>query len=168
MPAPSPPTPAAPVEAAPAPASEDEIERQVWQTVQAWADAWSGQRADAYLGFYGRDFVPPDGSARSDWEALRRRRLTAPGFIRISLALLEIERPAPERAITRFVQSYESDRFRDTVTKVLELARTDAGWRIVCRAGGGASLAMRRRAQTIAALSVALMAAGNVAAGAGR
>ena len=42
-----------------------------------------------------------------------------------------MERPAPGRAVAHFVQSYESDRFRDTVTKALEMASTDAGWRIV-------------------------------------
>lgn len=106
-------------------------EPAIWQAVKSWAAAWADQRVDAYLAFYADGFAPPDGSSRADWEALRRRRLEAPGFIRVSLALLELEQPAPDRAIARFVQSYESDRFRDTVTKVLELTQTEVGWRIV-------------------------------------
>lgn len=119
----------APAPAATAPAGE--IEREVWRTVQSWADAWSGQRVDAYLSFYDQRFVPPGGASRSEWESLRRRRLTAPEYIKLSLALLEVERPAANRAVVHFVQSYDSDRFRDTVTKVLDLVSTDAGWRIV-------------------------------------
>ncbi len=124
----SPPTPVSPPSTE---VTEEDTERAIWRTVQSWADAWSGQRASAYLSFYAADFVPPGGSSRSEWERLRRRRLAAPGFINISLALLEVERPAPGRAIVHFVQSYESDRFRDTVTKALEMAPTEAGWRIV-------------------------------------
>ena len=124
-PAPSPPP------ASPPPAAGANAEQAVWQAVQAWADAWSEQRADAYLSYYDPRFVPPGGSSRAEWERLRRRRLAAPSYIRISLALLEVERPAPDRAIAHFVQSYESDRFRDTVTKALEMASTDGGWRIV-------------------------------------
>ena len=132
-PRPAAPTPAAPTSAAAAPAAiaEAEVEQDVWKTVQSWADAWSGQQVDAYLSFYDRRFVPPGGGSRSEWEQLRRRRLAAPEYIKISLALLEMERPAADRAIAHFVQSYESDRFRDTVTKALELVSTEGGWRIV-------------------------------------
>jgi tetratricopeptide (TPR) repeat protein len=138
QPSPVVPTPAPPPPASSAPASEPtggfdeaEAEREVWQAVQSWADAWSGQRADIYLSYYDHRFVPPGGSSRSAWEDLRRRRLATPEYIRISLALLEVERPTPDRAIAHFVQSYESDRFRDTVTKALEMVPTEAGWRIV-------------------------------------
>ena len=112
--------------------SEPAPDQQVWQTVEAWAAAWAGQRADDYLAFYGAGFEPADGVSRAAWEGIRRQRLAAPSFIRISLALLEVERPAAERATARFVQSYESDRFSDTVTKSLEMARTpDGAWKIV-------------------------------------
>jgi tetratricopeptide (TPR) repeat protein len=115
----------------PADLADWETEEAIWGTVQAWAEAWSTQQPDLYLGYYGADFAPPGGAPRSEWEQLRRRRLTAPEFIEISLARLEVERPSPERAIARFVQSYESDSYGDTVTKTLELVSTEAGWRIV-------------------------------------
>ncbi len=133
VPAPSAPRPAAesPVTAAPAEVDDGQTASAIWRAVQSWADAWSGKRADVYLSFYDSQFVPPGGGSRAQWENLRRRRLAAPGYIKISLALLEIERPAPDRAMARFVQSYESDRFRDTVTKALEMVPSAAGWRIV-------------------------------------
>ena len=131
---PAPTMPEPPVAAAPDPAAGPaaaDAEQEIWRTVQSWADAWAGQRADLYLSFYGDGFAPPGGGSRSAWEDLRRRRLAAPEYIEISLALLEVELPAPDRAVARFVQSYESDRFRDTVTKALEMTATEAGWRIV-------------------------------------
>ena len=133
VPAPSAPmaAPAEPPASPPTVADGGEVEREIWRTVQSWADAWSNQRVEAYLAFYDSRFLPPGGSSRSAWEDLRRRRLAAPEYIRISLALLEVERPSVDRAIAHFVQSYESDRFRDTVTKALELVSTEAGWRIV-------------------------------------
>lgn len=125
-------SPVAPSPAAPPPAAGlPGAEQAIWRAVQSWAEAWSDQRADDYLSYYDQRFVPPGGGSRAQWEALRRRRLAAPSYIRISLALLEVERPAQDRAIAHFVQAYESDRFRDTVTKALELVSTEAGWRIV-------------------------------------
>ncbi len=118
----------APAAVASAPADDAQA---VWEVVEAWAEAWARQRVDSYLSFYAPGFEPAGGLSRSSWEGLRRQRLSSPSYIRISLALLGVERPAPDRAVVRFVQSYESDRFGDTVTKSLELVRTDGDWRIV-------------------------------------
>ena len=125
--------------AAPPLIGRGDSEEVIWRTVQSWADAWSARRADVYLSFYGADFVPPKGSSRSEWEQLRRRRLAAAEYIDISLALIELERPSPERAIARFVQAYESDRLRYTVTKALEMVATEGGWRIVVESVEGES-----------------------------
>lgn len=99
--------------------------------VEEWAAAWAGQQVERYLSFYADEFMPADGSSRAAWQSLRRQRLEEPEFIKISLALLEVTHPAAQRAVARFVQSYDSGRYRDTVTKALELVRTDEGWRIV-------------------------------------
>ncbi len=124
--------PEPPPEPLPAPAAASgSSDQELWQTVQSWADAWAGQRVEEYLSFYAGEFTPAGGGSRADWESLRRRRLEAPEYVKLSLALLEIERPADGRAVVRFVQSYESDRFRDTVTKALEMVHTGGGWRIV-------------------------------------
>ncbi|MDX1503230.1 MAG: hypothetical protein R3325_12790, partial [Thermoanaerobaculia bacterium] len=57
--------------------------------------------------------------------------LAAPRFIRVSLAFLDFRTPSADRAEVDFVQSYESDRRSDTVTKRLELVREAGGWKIV-------------------------------------
>ncbi len=139
---PPPAAPPAPARSAPAPPAETAAPvptpaadpQAVWRTVEAWAAAWAGQRPDEYLSYYAAQFRPANGSSRADWERLRRRRLTAPGNIDISLALLEVDQPEPGRAVARFVQSYRSDRFSDTVTKALELVDAGDGWKIVSEA----------------------------------
>ena len=126
-------TPVAPLPAAreePAPAG-GVVEPTALEAVERWAAAWSDQRADDYLAAYSREFVPPDGLSLSRWRAQRRESLAAPRFIRVSLAFLDFRTPSADRAEVDFVQSYESDRRSDTVTKRLELVREAGGWKIV-------------------------------------
>ena len=98
--------------------------------VEAWAKAWSAQRVDDYLGFYSASFEPGDGMAVSEWKEIRRSRLAAPEFIRVSVALVDFEVDADEATVT-FNQSYESNTFSDLVTKSLALRREGENWKIV-------------------------------------
>ncbi|MFQ5524820.1 MAG: tetratricopeptide repeat protein [Thermoanaerobaculia bacterium] len=99
--------------------------------VEAWALAWSEQRVDDYLYFYGRDFSPSGEISRDDWEDLRRKRVAVPEFIKVSVAFLDFDGVPPDRARVRFNQSYDSNTFSDVVTKTLVLAREDGVWKIV-------------------------------------
>src|SRR5690349_1863458 len=47
----------------------------VLQAVNGWAQAWSKQDVDAYLGYYAKDFKTPGGEARDAWENTRRERI---------------------------------------------------------------------------------------------
>lgn len=104
---------------------------EVLAAVQSWAASWSEQRPDEYLVHYSADFRPADGSARHRWEQLRRSRILAPDWIEVGLAFLEPELLDPRTARVRFVQSYESDTYRDVVRKQIELKREQDGWKIV-------------------------------------
>ncbi len=115
-------------EAATAPSVSEEA--QITALVRRWADAWSEQRVEDYLSCYASDFETPDRLRRSEWEAQRRERLQAPGFIRVAITALEVEPAADGRARATFFQNYRSDRFEDTVRKTLELVREEDGWRI--------------------------------------
>ncbi len=98
---------------------------------RAWARAWSGRRADDYLSFYAQSFVPPGGMNRSEWEALRRQRLTAPEFIEVALSGFQTRIAGPNRAAITFAQEYRSNTFRDKVNKKLELVREGELWKIL-------------------------------------
>ena len=51
---------------------------EVVETVLAWAAAWSRKDARAYLAFYAKQFKPPRGEPRAQWEQARRSRIIAP------------------------------------------------------------------------------------------
>ena len=98
--------------------------------LQGWSDAWSSQDVDRYLSFYSRSFRPSSGVSRASWAAQRRERIEAPGYIRIAVSGLEMDRVADDRVVATFFQGYRSDRFNDEVRKRLELIWEDGAWLI--------------------------------------
>ncbi len=105
--------------------------------VDSWSQAWSAQDVDAYLSHYAQDFEPPRGMSRSAWAEDRRRRLTRPEFIRISITGLEAEVESESRGRVTFTQGYRSNTYEDSVRKTLELVREDGRWKILAEASNG-------------------------------
>lgn len=99
--------------------------------VEGWARAWSDQSVDEYLSYYVSGFQPDSELSNSEWQELRRQRLSAPQYVKVSVAFLDFETKETDRALVRFNQSYESDTFSDVVTKTLELVRQGGQWKIV-------------------------------------
>ncbi len=99
--------------------------------VEGWRSAWQEQRVDDYLAAYAADFRPGDGSTWQQWSEVRRERLSAPEFIRVTLAYLDEPHVEGSTAQIRFLQSYESNTFQDRVTKMLTLTWEDGGWKIL-------------------------------------
>lgn len=118
-----------PPDAEPA-ALEASPEEGVIDALVAWADAWSSQRVEDYVGFYARDFDPGNGQTRDAWEEERRRRIGRPGRISVQLDDFNVRFPEPDRAVVRLLQKYQSDVYRDKTLKRLELVRRDGGWMI--------------------------------------
>ncbi len=99
--------------------------------VRNWAQAWSDQRVDDYLGYYSRGFLTPGNVSRESWEAGRRRRIERPRFIKLSLEFLESEFIDSSRGWIRFRQFYWSNGYNDVVIKKLELIVEDGDWKIL-------------------------------------
>lgn len=99
--------------------------------VEQWARAWSEQRVDDYLAFYADGFLPDNGMSRIDWEESRRERIGAPEFIKVEVAILDSSSESPDREKVTFLQAYESNTYRDQVTKTLTLVRDGAHWKIL-------------------------------------
>ena len=99
--------------------------------VRSWAQAWSEQRVEDYLGAYASGFLPPDGMTRQEWEALRRERVQRPPSIRITVSELEAEPLGEDHMTVRFQQRYETPTYQDEVTKTLDLVWERDGWKIV-------------------------------------
>ena len=99
--------------------------------IENWRKAWSEQRIADYLAFYSPDFHPSCSKNRSTWESLRRSRLTKPKFISVSLQDLIVEPTIPNRVRVKFTQSYKSNTYVDTVTKLLEMRQENGHWKIL-------------------------------------
>ena len=58
-------------------------------------------------------------------------RLDRPRTIEVSLARIEPELTAEDRAQVSFVQTYRSNLYADKVDKTLALRREESGWKIL-------------------------------------
>ncbi len=109
-----------------APTPEDEVRA----ALQTWAAAWSAQNVDGYLAAYAGEFTPREGD-REGWAASRRRKLAAPGWIRVELEDWEFK-PRGDGMRVMVKQRYTSDRYSDYSRKRFDLRRDAEGaWRIV-------------------------------------
>jgi len=109
----------------------DIVVEQIKTTVQAWASAWSQQNINAYLGYYSEQFLPADGTARTQWVQQRQQRLRVPSFIKVSLSQFEIDLLNENTARVQFFQRYQSNYYRDEVNKMLFLQNEQGVWLIV-------------------------------------
>ena len=103
---------------------------EVMKTVDDWAQAWSKKDADAYLGYYAKDFKTPGGEARDAWEQGRRSRIDAPKSIAVGIESAKVTMRNPEQASVSFRQTYKSDKLSTTSRKTLELVKADGRWLI--------------------------------------
>ena len=118
----------------PAPAAD--ATGEVMKAVNGWAEAWSRKDADAYLGFYAKDFDPSGKQSRADWEKTRRARIAAPKSISVEIASPKVTMQDSDTARVTFRQTYSSDVFKGTSNKTLILVRADGRWLIREERGG--------------------------------
>jgi Flp pilus assembly protein TadD len=145
-PAPAPAAPAAEVKAAappaPPPVAEKAVEKavpkksapngndEVLQALHGWSSAWSRKNVDGYLAYYARDFKPPKGETRSEWEQGRRSRILAPKQISVETESPKISMTGDKHASVTFRQRYKSDSISASSMKTLVMVKTDGAWRI--------------------------------------
>ncbi|MEC7876265.1 MAG: tetratricopeptide repeat protein, partial [Pseudomonadota bacterium] len=65
---------------------ELEREKTVESTIKQWANSWSSKDVEAYIASYSAEFKPSKGLSRAAWEKGRRKRLSNPAFIKITLS----------------------------------------------------------------------------------
>lgn len=98
--------------------------------VKSWAAAWSARDYSAYSGFYAPTFTPDGGLSREDWAQLRRSRIAARGEISVEIQDMKVRLDGNDRAFAEFRQVYQSNSYRDTTQKTLELIRVGGKWLI--------------------------------------
>lgn len=135
--APSPTTPptadAGSAEAKPAQAQSGDTsqgeEQSAVALVEDWAQAWSRKDVKGYLSFYDKDFRPPSGLSRKNWEVQREQRIAKPGRISVRIEAPSVRIDA-DKATVRFRQHYDSAGFDSSTTKTLELVKRNGRWKI--------------------------------------
>ncbi len=115
--------------AAPSRSAPDEA--AILAAVNRWAQAWSAQDVDAYLGTYSPNFDPATGTSRSVWESQRRSRVVRPRSISVQVLNPSVFQGTASFARVDFLQIYESDSYSDQVRKQLELEKLNGRWLIV-------------------------------------
>ena len=103
----------------------------ILKAVNDWADAWSGQEVNNYLGFYSNDFMPPNDLDRTSWEELRANRLNSPNFISVDVIKPTVTSHGNDHASVRFLQSYQSDTYSDQIKKTLLMKNVNGRWLII-------------------------------------
>ena len=103
---------------------------EVMQTVNSWAQAWSKQDVEAYLGYYAKDFQTPGGEPRDAWEKTRRERISGAKSIHVDIDSPKVTMRSPEQASVSFRQTYRSDKLKSQNRKTLELVKADGRWLI--------------------------------------
>ena len=119
-----------------APVIDSAAVRDVEQSVQSWAAAWSSKDMKAYFGAYGRDFDPAGKLSRSAWEDERRARIEGKTSISVKLSELQAQ-VRGNSAVVRFRQDYRANGISISSRKTLELVRQGDNWKIVREAVGG-------------------------------
>jgi ketosteroid isomerase-like protein len=131
---------ARPAREAPVPAQTSGVDtasaREVEQSVQAWAAAWSAKDMRAYFASYSRDFDPAGKHSRSEWEEERRSRIEGKASISVKLSEMQAQ-VRGNNAVARFRQDYRANGISISSRKTLELVRQGDNWKIVREAVGG-------------------------------
>ena len=110
--------------------SAADVDVQIKQVLQNWADAWSKKDVKAYLKFYAKNFETPDGMPRKAWETERRKRIDKPGALEITLSNIKVDASA-DKATVKFRQRYVSPTFKGNANKTLKLEKSGNNWKIV-------------------------------------
>jgi len=103
----------------------------VLEALEHWRQAWVGRNQNQYFGSYAQAFKPQRGSL-SNWKRNRLRMLQKFKKIEVILNDVDVQEVVTgSRAKATFLQFFNSEVFRTTRRKTLELIHQDSRWLIV-------------------------------------
>jgi ketosteroid isomerase-like protein len=102
---------------------------QLERATNNWAAAWSRKDVPSYLAFYAKNFQPPTGLSRSDWEKQRHERLNRPGSIKVTIDELKVVADGDGWRVT-FRQHYRATGLESTATKSMRWVHEGGRWLI--------------------------------------
>ena len=104
--------------------------KAVTDAITQWTNSWSSKDVNGYIESYAPEFKPSKGLSRNAWEEGRKKRLSSPTFIKITLSNISINFRGENLAKVSFEQEYQSDTYRDKVNKEITLKMIDNKWLI--------------------------------------
>ncbi|NHQ88135.1 tetratricopeptide repeat protein [Iodobacter sp. HSC-16F04] len=115
---------------APKPDARDADKQQIASSVENWAQAWSKQNVNGYLGAYSSSFKTPGGQKFSTWSEERRQRINAPKSIDVKISDMKIDVADDGSAKVRFRQHYKASHLSSSTGKTLILEKSGSRWLI--------------------------------------
>ncbi len=104
-------------------------EESVKSAIQNWAHSWSQKDIKKYFSAYASNFEPPDRLSRTKWEVEREQRIISKKKIQVAVSNFKIDING-NKAKINFSQMYESDNFKGSSRKSLELTKQSGRWLI--------------------------------------
>jgi tetratricopeptide (TPR) repeat protein len=104
--------------------------RDVQETIESWADAWSDKNVKKYLSYYASDFETPDGESRKAWAETRRERINKPKHIEVKVSNIVVDFTDNNHATAKFRQSYRASNFKASGGKTLLMVKSGGNWLI--------------------------------------
>lgn len=98
--------------------------------VAGWAAYWSLKDTDVYFSLYADNFKPSSGQRAKDWMEARGAIIKRAKQIDVNVDNFKVIRK-DDRASVTFRQSYNSNRFKSSVIKRLDLVLIDGHWKIL-------------------------------------
>ena len=105
--------------------------KELINTINLWADAWSDQNVPQYLITYSKEFNVPGDKKRRTWETLRDRRIRRPTYIKIEVEYQRFEPVKTNIVDVFFRQVYRSSTYNDVTDKVLRMHYEGGDWKIL-------------------------------------
>ncbi len=114
------------------PASEKQsAEKEITGTINNWANAWSEKDIETYINSYEDSYKGTKHNSHTDWRVWRTSRVSKPKSISVRLSDLAISvNDGNQQATAKFIQDYNTEKYKDRVLKQLRLTKSDDRWKI--------------------------------------
>ena len=100
--------------------------------INDWSTAWENKDVESYLSYYTSDYTSEYFDSHQLWKKDRENRIKNKSSIKILISNIDIEFNIEESeiAFVKFIQNYESDKYKDSVTKKITLIKENNNWKI--------------------------------------
>lgn len=113
-----------------APPAISDKARDVQETIESWANAWSAKNVKKYLSYYAADFKTPDGESRKAWAETRKERINRPKHIEVNVSKINVDFEDNSHATVKFYQSYRASNFKAAGGKTMLMVKSGGNWLI--------------------------------------